>query len=201
MILWEWWSVVSPLLWRSWMPSVVGLLEQRELVARRRVEELREEADRIQAELAVAERDWKEWAIARSRVGEVLAPADEAGHGRDRADQTTSTSDGQTEEASSTPEAAKTKSQVPVWREGLAWSALSVDYQRILTALADRARLGQGQMTCQEMAALFGMDVVPARVEALRSKAKRLVARGWLAEPAPGRFTPARGVSGPGGGS
>ncbi|CQR59327.1 hypothetical protein [Streptomyces leeuwenhoekii] len=41
------------------------------------MDELREEADRIQAELAAAERDWKEWAIARSRVGEVLAPADE----------------------------------------------------------------------------------------------------------------------------
>lgn len=59
------------------MPSVVGLLEQRELGARRRVDELREEADRIQAELAVAEREWQEWAIARSRVGEVLAPAEE----------------------------------------------------------------------------------------------------------------------------
>lgn len=93
------------------------------------------------------------------------------------------------------------KSQVPVWCEGLAWSVLSVDDQRILIVLADRVRLGQGPMTCQEMAALFGMDVVPARVEALRSKAKRLVARGWLAEPAPGRFMPARGVSGPGGGS
>ncbi|MGW4047457.1 hypothetical protein [Streptomyces sp. NPDC004721] len=183
------------------MPSVVGLLEQRELVARRRVEELREEAERVQAELAVAERDWKEWAIARSRVGELLAPADETGHGHDRADRTAPTADGQAGKASSTPEAEKMKSQVPVWREGLAWSALSADYQRILTALADHARLGQGPMTCQEMAALFGMDVVPARVEALRSKAKRLVARGWLAEAAPGRFTPARGVSGPGGGS
>ncbi|MCX4641614.1 hypothetical protein OG456_03865 [Streptomyces sp. NBC_01446] len=60
----------------------MGLLEQRELLARRRVDELREEADRIQAELAVAERDWKEWAIARSRVGEVLAPADEPERGR-----------------------------------------------------------------------------------------------------------------------
>ncbi|MGW0885999.1 hypothetical protein [Streptomyces sp. NPDC002671] len=183
------------------MPSVVGLLEQRELAARRRVDELREEADRIQAELAVAERDWKEWAIARSRVGEVLAPADETEHDHDQADRTAPAADGQAEEASSTPEAAKTKSQVPVWREGLAWSALSVDYQRILKALADRARLGQGPLTCQEMAAAFGMDVVPTRVEALRSKAKRLVARGWLAEPAPGRFTPAAGVSGPGGAS
>jgi hypothetical protein len=33
------------------------------------VDELREEADRIQAELAVAEREWQEWAIARSRAG------------------------------------------------------------------------------------------------------------------------------------
>jgi hypothetical protein len=183
------------------MPSVVGLLEQRELAARRRVDELREEADRIQAELALAERDWKEWAIARSRVGEVLAPADETGHGHDQADRRAPAADGQAETASSTPGAAKRKSQVPVWCEGLAWSVLSVDYQRILQLLADRARLGQDPATCQEMAAAFGMEVVPARVEALRSKAKRLVARGWLAEQQPGRFTLGPGVGGPGGGS
>ncbi|WP_245656468.1 hypothetical protein [Microtetraspora fusca] len=46
------------------------------------------------------------------------------------------------------------------------------------------------------MAAAFGMEVVPAQVEALRSKAKCLVARGWMAEVAPGRFTLAKGVSG-----
>jgi hypothetical protein len=68
------------------MPSVVGLLEQRELGARRRVDRLREEADRIQAELAAAEREWQEWAIARSRVGKVLAPADESGQDHAGAD-------------------------------------------------------------------------------------------------------------------
>ncbi|GAA2767574.1 hypothetical protein GCM10010103_66160 [Streptomyces paradoxus] len=78
---------------------------------------------------------------------------------------------------------------------------LAVDYQRILKALADRERFGQGPLNCQEMASAFGMDVVPARVEALRSKAERLVARGWLAEPVPGRFMLARRVAGPGGGS
>jgi hypothetical protein len=192
---------MSSLLWGSWMPSVVGLLEQRELGARRRVDALREEADRIQAELTVAEREWQEWAIARSRVGEVLAPENETGQDRARADESVPAAEGQPGTAPQLVEAAKPKSQVPVWREGLAWSALSVDYQRILKVAADRARLGQGPLTCQEMAAAFGMDVVPARVEALRSKAKRLVARGWLAEPAAGRFTPARGVSGPGGGS
>lgn len=192
---------MSLLLWGSWMPSVVGLLEQRELGARRRVDELREEADRIQAELAVAEREWKEWAIARSRVGEVLAPADESGQDSARADGTAPATEGQVGETPQVPETAKPKSQVPMWREGLAWSALSADYQRILQLGADRARLGQGPVTCQEMAATFGMDAVPARVEALRSKAKRLVARGWLAEPAPGRFMPAPGVASPGGGS
>ena len=192
---------MSSLLWESWMPSVVGLLEQRELGARRRVDELREEAGRIQAELDVAEREWQEWAIARSKVGEVLAPENETEQDRAQAGQAVPTAEGRGGTAPQAPEAAKPKSQVPVWSEGLDWSVLSVDYQRILRLGADRARLGQGPVTCQEMAAAFGMDAVPAKVEALRSKAKRLVARGWLAEPAPGRFTPARGVAGPGGGS
>ncbi|MFD3843054.1 hypothetical protein ACFWWC_43580 [Streptomyces sp. NPDC058642] len=90
-------------------------------------------------------------------------------------------------------QAAKAKSLVPVWREQLACSVLSVDYQRILQALADRHRLHQGPLTCQEMAVAFGLDAVPTKVEALRPKAKRLVARGWLAERQPGRFTLAPG--------
>ncbi|MGW6026572.1 hypothetical protein [Streptomyces sp. NPDC055214] len=178
------------------MPSVVGLLEQHELAARRRVDGLREEADRVQAELTAAEQEWQEWAIARRRVGAVLAPdgsdiaGQEAAHGPQDAD------------ARPAPgPAAKPKSQVPVWREGLAWSVLSVDYQRILTALADRHRLHQGALTCQELTVMFGLDAVPAKVEALRSKAKRLVARGWLAERQPGRFTLAAGLAGQGGGS
>jgi hypothetical protein len=183
------------------MPSVVGLLEQRELAARRRMDELREEADRIQAKLALAERDWKEWAIARSRVGEVLDPVEETEHGHDQAARTAPATGGRAKQASSAAGAAKPKSQVPMWREGLAWSVLSADYQRILQVLTDRHRLGQGPLTCQEMIALLGLDPVPAKVEALRSRAKRLVARGWLAERQPGRFTLAAGVSGPGGAS
>ena len=178
------------------MPSVVGLLEQHELAARCRVDGLREEADRIQAELAAAEREWQEWAIARRRVDTVLAP-----DGGSTAGTEVVPDPRDADAPSASRDAVKPRSQVPVWREGLAWSALSVDYQRILQALSDRARLHQGPLTCQEMAAVFGMDVVPARVEALRSKAKRLVARGWLTEPAPGRFTPAKGVAGPDGGS
>lgn len=181
------------------MPSVVGLLEQRELTARQRVDALREEADRIQAELVAAEREWNEWVIARSRVGEVLSPSEGETAGPDAAAEPSDRGEPPALPASS--EAAKPKSVVPVWRAGLAWSALSADYQRIVQALADRGRLGQGPLACQEMAGCFGLDPVPAKIEALRSKAKRLVARGWLTEPAPGRFTLAKALAGPGGGS
>jgi hypothetical protein len=85
-----------------------GQLEEHELATRRRVEGVREEADRIQAELAAAEEEWQEWAIARRRVGTVLAP------------------DGGSiavEEVVSGPvagstsrQAARARSQVPVWR-------------------------------------------------------------------------------------
>jgi hypothetical protein len=133
---------------------------------------------------------------ARCRVDTVLAP-----DGASTAD-TEDVPDPWDAGVSSAPrDSAKPKSQVPVRREGLSRSVLSVDYQRILKALADRLRLGQGPLTCQEMAAAFGMEVVLARVEALRSKAKRLVARGWPAEPAPGRFTLAGGVAGSGRGA
>jgi hypothetical protein len=183
------------------MPSVVGLLEQRELGARRRVDELREEADRVHAELAVAEREWQEWVIARSRVGEVLSPAVETASGQTETVAGPPSVQRAAGTVPATPTAVKPRSQVPVWGEGLTWSVLSADYQRILQTLADRMRLEQGPATCQDMAVAFGLETVPAKVEALRSKAKRLVARGWLSEPVPGRFTLAKDVAVPGGGS
>ncbi|ROQ26041.1 hypothetical protein EDD98_5626 [Streptomyces sp. PanSC19] len=181
------------------MPSIVGLLEQREMAARRRVDALREEADRIQAELVATEREWNEWVIACSRVGKVLSPGEGETAGPDASEEPSDRGEPPALPASS--EAAKPKSVVPMWRAGLARSALSADYQRIVQALTDRGRLGQGPLTCQEMAGCFGLDPVPAKIEALRSKAKRLTARGWLTEPAPGRFTLAKAVAGPGGGS
>ncbi|MGW3661538.1 hypothetical protein ACWD6R_40705 [Streptomyces sp. NPDC005151] len=177
------------------MPSVVGLLEQRELGARRRVDELREEADRIHAELAVAEQEWKEWVIARSRVGEVLSGEETV------SEQTESVAGSPSVQQDAVTAARKPRSQVPVWSQGLTSSVLSADYGCMVHMLADRTRLEQGPATCQEMAEAFGMEAVPAKVEALRSKAKRLVARGWLSEPEPGRFTPANNVSVPAAGS
>jgi hypothetical protein len=148
----------------------------------------------------VAEREWPEWAVARARVGEVLFPVDGTGQEHARAELAVPHAEGRPGKTPQVLEAANAKSQVPMWREGLAWSALSAYYQRILQVAANRARLGQAPGICQEMTAEFGMEMVGARVEALRSKAKRLVARGWPM-PAPGRFTLARGAAQPGGGA
>ncbi|WP_370117621.1 hypothetical protein [Streptacidiphilus sp. MAP12-33] len=99
----------------------MGLLEQRELIARRRLDELREEADRLQAEMAVVEREWNQWVIARSRVGEVLAPGDDDA-GPDAREDLADRS--QSPRASGPSGAAKPKTMVPMWRPGLVWSAL-----------------------------------------------------------------------------
>ncbi|MFI1767452.1 hypothetical protein ACH41H_36135 [Streptomyces sp. NPDC020800] len=53
-------------------------------------------------------------------------------------------------------------------------------------------------MDCRQLAVAVGLEPVSAKVEGVRSKAKRLAARGWLAEEKPGMF---RLVVGRGGGS
>lgn len=105
------------------MPSVIGLLEERERAAAQRVELLREEADRILAQLRDAERDWERFVISRETVVEVLAGP---GH-----DDGAAGADGPvTENLGLTPPTA-----VPVWREGLGASVLSADYQRLMAVL------------------------------------------------------------------
>lgn len=91
-------------------------------------------------------------------MGEVLGPDDDVVASEDQRH-----SDGQPVRPEPA-DAAKPKSVVPMWRAGLSWAALSVDYQRILQALADRNRFGQCPLTCQEMAACFGLDPVPGKV-------------------------------------
>jgi hypothetical protein len=79
--------------------------------------------------------------------------------------------------------------QVPVWRTDLAEAHLPVGYRRLWLAVRDAAEPGRAQ----ELARGLGLEPTPGKVEALRSKLKRLVARGWIAEPAPGVFAAAGG--------
>lgn len=77
---------------------------------------------------------------------------------------------------------------VPVWREGLSAEVLALEYQQVMGLLAERRTTGGEPLNCREITALLGLEVVPAKTEGVRCNLKRLVARGWAHEPAPGRF-------------
>ncbi|MGX1887452.1 hypothetical protein [Streptomyces sp. NPDC055287] len=164
------------------MPSVMGLLEERERAARQRVEVL-------QAELREAEAVWERFVIARETVAEVLAVP---GGGREGSPAVV------TGELSAQSVTAPPGSVVPAWRDGFDTGVLALDYQQLMNILAGGNGSGGGVMDCRQLAVAAGLEPVPAKVEGVRSKAKRLAARGWLAEERPGMFSL---IAGRGGGS
>ena len=175
------------------MASVVGLLEARELVERERVEVLREQADRILAELAEAETRWQEWVIARQRVDEVLSPATSVASSTSPEPEPVRHADVQKpdSEAASGPRSARRgRRAVPVRRPGSDPRALPAGYREIVRAVAHAGADDGSVMDCSQIAVALGMEPVKANTEGrVRHRAKRLVARGWLAEPVPGRFS------------
>ncbi|MER7468357.1 hypothetical protein [Streptomyces sp. NPDC097981] len=180
------------------MASMLGLLEAREASAREGVAVLREEAARAAAALEAGEIELDRRVIAREELVEALAVAAEA--------TTAATEAADAGETAPTPvpgpaSASVSGAIVPPWREGLSVSVLSLDNQRILNVLQDRP--GHEQMRAKDIAAALGIEAtVAAKVEGVRSKAKRLAERGWLLQEASGAFSADRRlVASPGGGS
>ncbi|MET7861276.1 hypothetical protein ABZS81_29565 [Streptomyces sp. NPDC005318] len=123
--------------------------------------------------LEEAERVLERLVIAREVVAEVLAePAAEA-------------ADPMEDEAGS---AAVAGSTVPHRREGVTGTALAPDYQRIMSVLAAEKTAGRGGMRAKELAAALGLELVPAKIEGVRCRAKRLVEWGWIGQHPPGAF-------------
>ncbi|MCX5096355.1 MULTISPECIES: hypothetical protein [Streptomyces] len=149
------------------MPSVLGLLEAREKRVREEIARLREEAERVQAALGDAERALQRLVDARVTVVEVLGEPPSA--------------------VAEPAQSAVAGSPVPLRAGDMAASVLAPDYQRILSVL--ESETGREGMRCQQLAVALGLEVVPAKVEGLRSKAKRLVERGWAIQVRPGVFT------------
>ncbi|MGA5503816.1 hypothetical protein [Streptomyces umbrinus] len=69
-----------------------------------------------------------------------------------------------------------TGSSVSRWETGMAVTALASAYQPILSVLESEA--GREGMRYRQLAVALGLEAIPAKAEALRSKAKRLVGRG-----------------------
>lgn len=57
---------------------------------------------------------------------------------------------------------------------------------RQLIAVAEHAR---GPVRCKDVCTALGMEPAPRHIETIRSKLKRLAARGWMSEDEPGLFT------------
>ncbi|MET8454645.1 hypothetical protein [Streptomyces sp. NPDC005209] len=161
------------------MPSPMGLLEERELSARQRLEKCREEAERAATALAEAERA----VIAREEFAAALAEARGA--------------DGSPPDSGGRTAAAAPGTVGPDWRPGLQPTVLAPDYQRIIGALEAAVQEGTGPLNCRQIAAHLGWETSAAGVEGVRAKARRVAERGWLVKEPDGRFSAVR----PGGGS
>jgi hypothetical protein len=162
------------------MASVLGILEKREVAARVRVEGLREEAARLAGRLEAAEIELDRRVIAREELVEALAAS---------AAETTAVTEAGTEQETAPSPAPVPGSIVPPWREGLPVTVLAADYQRILGVLATRQTTGQGPLKAKEITVELGLQPTSAKVEGVRSKARRLAERGWLVQETSGMFS------------
>ncbi|WP_097259206.1 hypothetical protein [Streptomyces sp. Ag109_G2-15] len=157
------------------------MLEERETAARVRVEGLREEVARLAGVLEAAEIELDRRVIAREELVEALAVS--------AAESTAMTESEAEQETAPSPVPGST---VPPWRDGLPVTVLTPDYQRILGVLEERPSAGQGSLKAREIAVQLGLETTPAKVEGVRSKARRLAERGRLVQETSGMFSAGR---------
>lgn len=131
------------------------------------MEGLREEVARLAGVLEAAEIELDRRVIAREELVEALAVS--------AAESTAMTESEAEQETAPSPVPGST---VPPWRGGLPVTVLTPDYQRILGVLEERPSAGQ--------------ETTPAKVEGVRSKARRLAERGWLVQETSGMFSAGR---------
>lgn len=171
--------MVGAMLAEAFVVSVDSLLDAHEVAMRARVDALGVEAARVAAELGEAQRALEHVAITRATLGALVA-ADAL------ADQ----------QPDGVAVCAAEPSHVPVWRDGMGESHLPAGYRQVWQAVIGAG----GAVRAKQFAGLLGLETSPAKVEGLRSKLKRLAARGWLVETG-GVFAAATAFASPDGGS
>jgi hypothetical protein len=164
------------------MGSLIEELQRREAAARQEVDELRGEIARLNDRLARAGERLSRLEITRETVTEILGGAGAERPTGQVAEAAADTAPAGSRLAGGSPIGVLT---VPPWRPGLAQSVLPSSYQDLLEVLADAGR----PLRAGSIAAAAGLSTGKSQIEGLRSKLKRLVERGWLAEGGPGLFT------------
>ena len=140
-------------------------------IAGRRAE-LGEQAERLRKELAEVETELARIGTAEQVVVQLLAEQHEGGGER---------------EGGSSSRPSSPVLTVPHRIDGVGVEDLPAEYRRLMEIVAEQAP-ASGGVACKRVSAKLGLSSEPRHVEGVRVKLKRLVARGWLAEIAPGRF-------------
>ncbi len=165
------------------MSSLIEELQRREAAARREVDELRGEVAQLNERLTQAEEKLSRLEITQETVAEILGGvgAGQPAAGQAGAVVAAGPAPGRSRHADGSPIGVLT---VPPWRPGLAQSVLPSAYRDLLEVLVDAGR----PLRAGRVAAAAGLSTDKSKIEGLRSKLKRLVERGWLAEDGPGLF-------------
>jgi hypothetical protein len=150
-------------------------LDDYEVAARVRVDRLQDELDRIAQELAGARDALFHVEITRATLAAIAASGP--------AVMTVAAAAGESGAAAGVV-AVDRSQRVPVWNPGLTGDVLPVHYRPLFELLVG----AEAPVRCQELAGGLGFDLVPKRIEGIRSKLKQLVDRGWAVQPAPGLF-------------
>lgn len=154
------------------VPSVLGLVEEREAGARREVERLRSEAARLAAALGEAEAEVSRLVIARETLRDVLRGESAGPGGAVAIGPAGAMADGGVRVA------------VPTREPGMGLDVLPPIYRELAQVLGASPE----PLQAGELARLLGLEATVSVVEGVRAKAKRLVVRGWAVQADRGRF-------------
>jgi hypothetical protein len=136
------------------------------------------QAQRLAKELAEVEAELERIAAAEQVVTQLLVEADDDLAGADQ----------QAGEAGEAGQGRRSPAlAVPHRGEADGVADLPAEYQRLVQVVAEEGAAGQGA-ACKRVTVKLGLTAEPRHTEGVRVKLKRLVARGWLIEVAPGRF-------------
>ncbi|MGW0574832.1 hypothetical protein ACWD25_02465 [Streptomyces sp. NPDC002920] len=174
------------------MPSVLGLMEQREARARQDLQSWTEVLEQAQAEVDAARERVERARVGREELVSVLA-------GESPVNTPVSVpSDGERAAAvGSSGSGAGHGERPPVWRSGMGVEVLSGLYREVFAA----AVAASGPVNGVELTRAVGREAeIKNEVEKIRHRAYVLQKRGWLVRAEDGRFMPApsavgRGVS------
>ncbi|WNZ06403.1 hypothetical protein [Streptomyces sp. 11x1] len=157
----------------SWLEEI----ERREAAARAEISELRSRMEELAGRVAEREAVLSRLEITRETMTEILS-----GEGAVSVDEAA-------EEVPLPVDRSGAGSPVgvrlvPQWEPGVEADVLPRSYRDVVEVLQDAVR----PMRAHHLCAALGLSTDKNKVEGFRSKLKRLVERGWLAEDEPGLF-------------